>query len=89
MIGNGGFTLSLTCRLVVVDGTIVLADWRVQCDASTLFAYDNLFNAPDPEVIRRLPLKTFTEALRGLSQILARRYLVFYDREAVLDALRL
>ena len=39
--------------------------------------------------MRRLPLKTYTEALRGLSQILARRYMVFHDRDAVMDALRL
>ena len=39
--------------------------------------------------MRRLPLKTFTEALRGLSQILARRYMVFHDRDAVPKALRL
>ena len=36
-----------------------------------------------------MPLKTYTEALRGLSQLLARRYMVFHDRDAVPDALRL
>ena len=87
VIGYGGFTVSLARRLVVVDGTGVLADWRVQCDAPTLFVHDDLFNAPDPEVMRRLPLKTYTEALRGLSQLLARRYMVFHDRDAVLEAL--
>ena len=89
VIGYGGFTLSLARRLVVVDGTGVLADWRVQCDAPTLLTHDDPFNAPDPEVMRRLPLKTYTEALRGLSQILARRCMVFHDRDAVLEALRL
>ena len=89
VIGYGGFTLSFARRLVVVDGTGVLADWRVQCDAPTLFVHDDLFNAPNPEVTRRMPLKTYTEALRGLSQLLTRRYMVFHDRDAVLDALRL
>ena len=89
VIGYGGFTLSLARRLVVVDGTGVFADWRVQCDASTLLVHDDPFNAPDPEVMRRLPLKTYIEALRGLSQILARRYMVFQDRDAVLEVLRL
>ena len=39
--------------------------------------------------MRRLPLKTYAEALRGLSQILAGQYIIFYDRDAVLDSLRL
>ena len=60
VIGYGGFTLSLARRLVVVDGTGVLADWRVQCDAPTLLTHDDPFNAPDPEVMRRLPLMTYT-----------------------------
>ena len=89
VIGYGGITLNLARRLVVVDRTGVLADWRVQCDAPTLLIHDDQFNAPDPEVTRRMPLKTFTEALRGLSQLLARRYMVFHDCDAVLDALRL
>ena len=89
VIGYGGFTLNLARRLVGVDGTGVLADWRVQCDAPTLLTHDDPLNAPDPEVMRRLPLKTYTEALRGLSQILARQYLVFHNRDAVLEALRL
>ena len=89
VIGYGGFTLSLERRLVVVDGTGVLADWRVKCDAFTLLVHDDPFNAPDPVVMCRLPLKTYTEALRGLSQILARRYMVFHDRDSVLEALRL
>ena len=89
VIGYGGFALSLERRLVVVYRTGVLADWRVQCDAPTLLTHDDPFNAPDTEVMRRLPLKTYTEALRGLSQILARRYIIFHDRDAVLEALRL
>ena len=74
---------------MVVDGTGVLADWRVQCDAPTLLVNDDPFNAPDPEVTRRMPLKTYTEALRGLSQLIARRYMVIHDRDDVLEALRL
>ena len=89
VIGYGGVTLSLSRRLVVVYKKKVLADWPVQFDAPTLFYYDYLFNAPNPEGMRRLLLKTCTEALRGLSQILARRYMVFHDRDAVLEALRL
>ena len=89
VIGYGGFTLSLARRLVLADGTGVLADWRVQCDASTLLGHDDPFNAPDPEVMRRLPLKTYTQALRERSQLLAIRYMVFHDRDAVLEALRL
>ena len=89
MIGYGGFTLSLARLLITVDGTGVIADWRVQCDAPTLATHVDPFNAPDPEVMRRLPLKTYTEALPGLSQILTRRYMVFHDRDTVLEALRL
>ena len=89
VIINGGFTLNLALRLGVVDRTGVLADWRVQCDAPTLFIHDDPFYALVPEVTRRMPLKTCTEALRGLSQLLPRRYIAFYDRDAVLDALRL
>ena len=54
----GGFTLNLARRLVVIDGTGVLADWRMQCDALTFLIHDDPFNAPDPKVMRRLPLKT-------------------------------
>ena len=61
----------------------------MQCDAPTLLVHDDPFNSPDPEVTRRMPLKTYNEALRGLSQLLARRYMVFHDRDAVLDAVRL
>ena len=89
VIGYGGFTLSLARRLVVVDGTGVLAYWRVQCDALNLITHDDPFNAPDPELMCRLPLKTYTEALRGLSQRLERRYMVFHDLDAVLEGLRL
>ena len=60
VIGFNGFTLSLARRLVVVDKTGVLADWRVQCDAPTLFVHYDPFNAPDPKVMRCLPLKTYT-----------------------------
>ena len=35
-----------------------------------------------------MPLKTYTETLLGLSQLLERRYIVFPDRDSVLDALR-
>ena len=89
MIGYGNFTLNLARRLVVVDKTGVLADLRVQCDAQTLLIHDDPFNAPDPEVTRLMPFKTYTETLRGLSQLLAHRYIIFHDRDAVLDALRL
>ena len=89
VIGYGGFTLNLARRLVVVDRTGVLTEWRVQCDSPTLLIHDDPFNAPDSEVTRRMPLKTYTEALHGLSQLLERRYMVFHDRDAVLDALRL
>ena len=86
VIGYGGFTLNLARRLVVVDRTGVLADWRVQFDAFTLFICDDPFNATNPEVTLRMPLKTYTEALRRLSQLLARRYMVYHNRDAVLDA---
>ena len=89
VIGYGEFTLSLARRLVVVDMTGVFADWRVQCDAFTLLVYDDPFNAQNTEVTRRMPLTTYTEALRWLLQFLARRYMVFHDRVAVLEALRL
>ena len=89
VIGYGGFTLNLVRRLVVVDRTGVLADWRVHCNAPTLLINDDPFNAQDPEVTRCMPLKTYTEALHELSQLLARRYIVFHDRDGVLEALRL
>ena len=89
VIGYGGFTLPLARRIVAVDAAGVIADWRVQCDVPNLLVHDDQFNPPDSEVMRRLPVKTYTEALRGLSQLLARRYMVFYDRDATLDALRL
>ena len=41
VIGYGGCTLSLARRLVVVDMTGVLANWRVQCDAPTLLVHDD------------------------------------------------
>ena len=89
VVGFGGIQLKLVHRLVVVDSTGVLADWCVHCEEPTLISENNPFNAPNAELARRLPLKSYTEALRELSLLLARRYMVFYDRESVLDALRL
>ena len=89
VIGYSGLTLILARRFVAVDNTGDLADWRVQCDAPTFLTHYDPFNAPDPEVMHRVPLKTYTEALRGLSQILARRYMVFHDRVRVFKALSL
>ena len=89
MTGFGGFQLKLVRHLVVVDKTGVLADWRVQCEAPTLITENNVMSAPDPELARRLSFNSYSKALRELSLLLARRYMVFYDRESVLDALRL
>ena len=89
VIGYSGVTLNLARRLVVVDRKSGICDWRVQCDAPTLLIQDDPFNAPDPEVTRRMPFNTYTEALRGLSQLLARRYIVFNERDALLESLRL
>ena len=89
VIGYNGLTQPLARRIVAVDAAGVIADWRVQCDADPLLVHDDPFNPPDSEAMRRLPLKTYTEALRGLSQLLVCRYMVLYDRDATLDALRL
>lgn len=89
MIGYGGFTVQFARLIVVIDAAGTIADWRVQCDASTLLVHDESNNFPDPALMRRLPLTTYTEALRGLPQFLERRYMVFYDRDATLDAPRL
>ena len=85
----GGFQLKLERRLVIVDKTGVLADWRVHCKAPTLITEKNVMGAPHPEIARRLPLKSYSEALRELSLLLARLYMVSYDCESVLNALRL
>ena len=44
-------------------------------------------NAPDPAVVRPTPLKQYTGMVRDLSALLTHGYMVFYDRDAVLDAL--
>ena len=67
----------------------LLLNWGVQCDAFTLFVNDDLFNALDLQVTRRMPLKAYTDTLRGMSQLLASKYMVFHDRDVVMDALRL
>ena len=72
VIDYGPFKLSIARRLVVVDGTGFFADWRVQFDPPNYLTHDDPFNAPNPEVMRRLPLTTYAEALLVLSQILAR-----------------
>ena len=76
-------------RIVVVYQKGILADWCVQCEAPTLITQGDPQNAPDLDIERRLPLKTYTEALHELSQILDRKYIAFHDRDSVLDALRL
>ena len=53
-----------------------------------MISENNPFDAPNAELARRLPLKSYTEARRELSLLLSRRYMVFYDREIVLNALR-
>ena len=61
----------------------------MQCEAPTLITQDAPQNAPDLDIERHLPLKTYTEALHELSQILDRKYIAFHYRDSVLDALRL
>ena len=86
----GGLYFKLVHRIVVVDQKDILADWRVQCEAPTLITQDDpLHYAPDLDFEHRLPLKTYTEALHELSQILYRKYIAFHDRDNVLDSLRL
>ena len=83
------FQLKLTRRLVVVDKTGVLSDWRLQCETPTLLKKKSPTNAPDPALESRLPLKSYSEIIRTLSILLVRRYMVFHDCEAVLDSLQL
>lgn len=89
VIGNTKFQLTLVRRLDVVDRTGILANWRVQCEAPTLITHHRPFGGPDPDLALRLPLISYTEALSEMSQMLVRRYMLFYDRESVLNALRL
>ena len=80
--------MKLVNRIVVVDATGVLADWRVCCEAPTILTENTILNAPDPAVVRRTPFKQYREMVPDLSALLTRRYMVFYDRDSVLDALR-
>ena len=80
--------MKLVNHIIVVYATGVLADWRVRCEAPTILTENTILNAPDPAVVRRTPLKQYTEMVRHLSALLTRRYMVFYDHDAVLDALR-
>ena len=80
--------MKLVNRIVVVDATGVLADWRVRCESPPILTENTILNAPEPAVVRRTPLKQYTEMVRDLSALLTRRYMAFYDRNAVLDALR-
>ena len=86
---HGPLTMKLARRIVAVDRTGVIANWRVQCEAPTQLERTDPYNPVEPEAVRRLPLKSYTEAIRDLSRLLVRKYMVFYDRDTVLDALRL
>ena len=86
--GSAGVQMKLVNRLVAVDATGVLSDWRVRCEAPTILTENTILNAPNFAVVRRTLLKQYMEMVRYLSALLKRRYLVFYDRDAVLDALR-
>ena len=88
MIGNELFVLRLVRWLTLVDGTGVLADWHVCCEAFSLIT-EHLPSVPEPEFVRRLPLKMYTEAMSELVRLLEYRYMVFYNREGTLEALRL
>lgn len=85
--GYGAFHLKLLLRLMVLDATGVLADWRVHCEVFTLLNESNAFYSPDPVLAQRLSLTTYHEAIRELSVLLQRLYMVLYDRAAVLNAL--
>ena len=87
-IGFCGFQLKLVRRLTVVERS-VLADWRVHCEAPTLIVERNVISGPDREFACRLSLNSYAEKIRKLSLLLTRPNVVFHDREAVLDALRL
>ena len=86
--GYAGVQMKLVNRIVVVDATGVQADWLVRCEAPTILTENTILNAPDFAVVRRTPLKQYTEMVRDLSALLTRRDRVFYDQDAVLDALR-
>ena len=77
MIGYGLFILRFVLRVTLVDGTCVLTDWRVRCEAPSLIT-ENLPSVSEPEFVRRLPLKTYTEAMSELVRLLDYRYMVFY-----------
>ena len=85
--GYAGVQMKLVNRIVVIDATGVLADWRDRCEAPIILTENTILNAPDPAIVRRTPLKQYTEMVRDMSALLTRRYMVFYDRDAVLDAL--
>ena len=57
----GGLSFMLVRRIVVVDKKGILADWRVLCETLTFITQDDPHNAPDLDLERRLPLKTYTE----------------------------
>ena len=54
-----------------------------------LISLNNLFDASNAELARRLLLNSYTETIRQLSLLLVRRYMVLYDLTSVLYALRL
>ena len=53
VIDYGLFILRLVRRLTFVDGTGLLADWRVRCEAPSLIT-EHLPSVPEPEFVRRL-----------------------------------
>ena len=65
--------MKLVNRIVVIDATGVLADWRVRCEALTILTKNTILTAPDPAIVRRTPLKQYTEMVRDLSALLSRR----------------
>ena len=81
--------MKLVNSIVVVDATSLLADWRVRFKATTILTKNTILNAPDHAVVRRTSLKQYTEMVRDLSALLKRRYMVFYNCDAILDALRI
>ena len=62
--GYAGVQMKLVNRIVVVDATGVIADWRVRCEAPTILTENTILNAPNPAVVRRIPLKQYTEMVR-------------------------
>ena len=85
----GTLQLRLPCRVVVVYPDGVLVYWHVSCQEPTIITEIKEPGTVDRTTENCRLSKTYSEMVHDLFKLLNQKFVVFYDRDGVLDALQM